>query len=111
VEVYEPWYVCRPRPRIVGAPGAVRSGARLVVDVRGPGRISRLALVRCGSATHAFNPDQRYVGLRAEEVAPGRHLARVPAPAVAVPGYHLLFAVTEEGVPSAGVFVRVDRPR
>lgn len=110
VEVYEPWYVCRPRPRIVGAPPAVRSGQRLLVDVRGPGRVTRLALVRCGSTTHGFNFDQRYVGLVAEEVSTGRHLAHVPAPAVAVPGYYLLFAVTDEGVPSAGVFVRVDRP-
>ncbi len=111
VELYEPWYVCRPRPRIVGAPLTVRSGQRLVVDVRGPGPIDRLALVRCGSTTHGFNSDQRYLGLVADEIAPGRHLARVPAPAVAVPGYYLLFALTEAGVPSAAVFLRVDRTR
>lgn len=110
IEIYEPWYVCRPRPRIVGSPLTVRSGQRLVVDARGPGPIARLALVRCGSTTHGFNSDQRYVGLVPDEIAAGRYAARVPAPAVAVPGYYLLYAVTDEGVPSAGVFVRIDRP-
>jgi hypothetical protein len=108
IEIYEPWYVCRPRPRIVNAPRSVRSGQRLVVDARGPGPITRLALVRCGSTTHGFNSDQRYLGLLADEIDAGRYVARVPTSAVAVPGYYLLFAVTDDGVPSSGVFVRID---
>ena len=34
----------------------------------------------------------------------------VPAPVVAVPGYYLLFAVTEKNVPSRGTFVKIDPP-
>lgn len=108
VEVYAPWYLCPPRPRIVGAPSAVLVGQRLEVDVRGPGPITRLALVRCGSATHGFNPDQRYLGLVAEETAEQHYVARIPAAAVAIPGYYLLHACTADGVPSPGVFLRVD---
>jgi len=111
VEVYAPWYTCRRRPRIVGAPSTVRPGQRLEVDVRGgDGPITRLALVRCGSATHGFNPDQRYLGLVAEETAQQHYVAQVPGSTVAVPGYYLLHACTADQVPSAGVFLRVDGP-
>ncbi|MFI6738467.1 galactose oxidase early set domain-containing protein [Nonomuraea sp. NPDC050451] len=109
LEIYEPWYACRPRPRILHVPKSVRPGNTLQVDVRGTEPITWLALVRCGSATHAFNSDQRYLGLIAESTGPGRYAAKIPVQAVAVPGYYLLFACTQNHVPSKGVFVRVDR--
>lgn len=108
LEIYEPWYACRPRPRILLAPKSARPGSTLVVDVRGTEPITQIALVRCASVTHAFNPDQRYLGLIAQSTTPGRYTARVPAQAVAVPGYYLLFVCTQDGVPSKGVFIRID---
>ncbi|TKK84062.1 DUF1929 domain-containing protein [Herbidospora galbida] len=109
LEIYEPWYVCRNRPRLLNVPERVSHGERLSVDVRGPEPITRLALIRCGSATHAFNSDQRYLGLVAHETGPGRYSAEVPSAVVAVPGYYLLFACTAGNVPSKGVFIRVGR--
>ncbi|WP_170990737.1 glyoxal oxidase [Herbidospora galbida] len=109
LEIYEPWYVCRNRPRLLNVPDRVSNGQTLNVDVRGVEPIDRLALVRCGSATHAFNSDQRYIGLIAHEVEPGRYSVKIPSTVVAVPGYYLLYACTQDRVPSKGVFIRIGR--
>lgn len=109
LEIYEPWYVCRPRPRLLNVPARIRYGQTLKVDVRGPGPIARLVLIRCGSTTHSFNSDQRSIELIADQVDPGRYAATVPASIVAVPGHYLLFARTEELVPSKGVFIHIGR--
>ncbi|MFG2350290.1 glyoxal oxidase [Streptomyces phaeochromogenes] len=111
LEIYEPWYVCRQRPRILNAPKSISPGSNLRVDVRGPGPITRLALVRCGSATHSFNSDQRYIGLKAEPDGPGSYRATIPDRAVAIPGYYVLFACRQDAdglVPSQGNFLRID---
>jgi galactose oxidase len=79
----------------------------MVVDVRGPGPIGRLALMRCGSSTHGLDTDQRYIGMIARPSGTGRYIGVVPASTVAIPGYYLLFAVTERKVPSQGVFIQV----
>jgi hypothetical protein len=111
IELYEPWYVCRPRPRILSAPGSVRSGARLVARVKSSEGIARLVLMRAGSATHGFSPDQRCISMIARPLGSTEDFVGVvPAPAVAVPGCYLLYAVTERNVPSRGTFVRIDPP-
>ncbi|MGX2993371.1 galactose oxidase-like domain-containing protein [Streptomyces sp. JNUCC 64] len=110
LEIYEPWYVCRPRPRILNAPKSIGPGGNLRVDVRGPGPITQLALVRCGSTTHGFDSDQRYIGLKAEPGGPGWYRATIPDRVVAVPGYYLLFACRQDAdglVPSQGDFLRI----
>ncbi len=108
VEIYEPWYMCAERPVIRSAPSSVNAGQRVIVRVKSPAPIARLALLRCGSATHAFNPDQRYVGLRnVLRESDDLYLGEVPSADIAVPGYYMLFAVTDGNVPSHGVFIRV----
>jgi hypothetical protein len=72
-----------------------------------PGRtVNRVALIRNGSTTHAFNPDQRYVELRMLLDEPAietnaRHLVvETPANAYwAPPGYYLLTVVDDQGLP------------
>lgn len=107
IELYEPWYFCAPRPRIIAASKSIRAGQRILVDVRGPGRIERLALIRCGSSTHGYDPDQRYIGMLARPGGEGRYIGVVPPSIVAIPGYYLLFAVTDRNIPSKGVFIQV----
>jgi hypothetical protein len=108
VEIYEPWYCCRERPRIHSWPGAAHAGQRVLVRVWSRDPITRLALVRAGSSTHAFNPDQRYVGLsNVVTESNDLYIGEVPTSDIAVPGYYLLFACTDKNVPSQGVFVQV----
>jgi len=108
VEIYEPWYCCAERPVIQSYPVAVHTGHRMLVNVWSKIPITRLALLRAGSCTHAFNPDQRYVGLdHVLHESNDLYIGEVPSSDIAIPGYYMLFAITEKNVPSVGVFVQV----
>jgi hypothetical protein len=71
-------------------------------------RLTSIALIRCGSSTHAFNADQRYVGLPIQSrTGANLVIAAPPNHAVAPPGYYLLVAIDDGGIPSVGRFLRV----
>lgn len=107
VEIYAPWYCCYDRPRIVAAPRELDTGQTLNVEVRG-GEAERLVLIRAGSSTHSFNPDERHISLIARKgEEEGSYWAPVPQRPVTVPGWYLLFAVTADGAPSEGVWVKL----
>jgi hypothetical protein len=107
VELFSPWYVGQPRPRIV----SLMTG-RLTVhrrtegidygqtfSVQVVGVVARVALMRCGSVTHGYDSDQRYVGLAFSQQ--GDRLT-VTAPAnggIAPPGYYMLWIVDTSGMP------------
>jgi len=64
-------------------------------------------LMRPGAPTHAFDMEQRLVGLTYTR---GLGLLNVTAPPngnVAPPGYYMLFALTSAGVPSVASFVHL----
>jgi len=108
VEIYEPWYCCAERPVIQSWPLSAYAGHRMLVKVWSKDPITRLALLRAGSSTHAFNPDQRFVGLsNAVHESSDLFIGQVPSSDIAVPGYYLLFACTDKNVPSVGVFVQI----
>ncbi len=111
IEFYDPWYLCQERPRITAAPAEVRAGERFEVQVRGPGPITRLVLIRCGSSTHGYDTDARCIVLLARRTGPNAFVAAVPGESIAIPGYYMLFARTDRNVPSRGVFIRVRRGR
>jgi len=111
IEFYDPWYLCQPRPRITAAPSEVQAGARFTVQVRGPGPVTRLVLIRCCSSTHGYSTDARCLVLLARPTGPNTFIAAVPPESIAIPGYYMLFARTDRNVPSRGVFIRVRRGR
>jgi hypothetical protein len=105
-------------PRItggIGRSGVLRYGHVVKVAVTGKDLAkARVALVRCGSVTHGFDMDQRYVRLRvrSRRADAGRAtvVAEVPADAAAAPrGDYLLFVVPDRGIPSDGRFIRLAR--
>jgi hypothetical protein len=109
MEIYSPPYLFwGPRPRINQAPAAVSPGGTFTMKSPDARRLTSVALVRCGSSTHAFNPDQRYVVLPIQSRT-GANLvvAAPPSHGVAPPGYYLLFVIDDGGVPSEGRFLRV----
>jgi hypothetical protein len=115
IEIYLPPYLFNAdgsrakRPTITSVPArAIQYGKRFQVGTENPASIRSAVLIRAGSATHAFDMEQRMVGLT---LTPnGRRGLQVQAPAngnLAPPGYYLLFLLDDKGVPSVGRFVRL----
>ena len=71
-----------------------------------PRDIASVALIRPGTPTHAFDMDQRFVGL---SFTAGSGVLNVTAPPngnIAPPGYYMLFVLNSAGVPSVARFVK-----
>ena len=109
IEVYKPSYCFAQRPAITRADAHIAYDSdAYTFDSPQASRLSRVAIMRAGSTTHAFDADQRYVELSFEAAGGSRvRVSRAPSPAVAPPGTYLLFAIDGAGVPSVGRFVQV----
>jgi hypothetical protein len=117
VEIYSPQYLFNAagtpatRPTITSAPtGAILHGASFAVKTPDAANIKSVVLIRPGTPTHAFDMEQRLVGLTFTSAAGA---LKVQAPAsgnLAPPGYYLLFIVNTQGVPSVARFVRLAQP-
>jgi hypothetical protein len=76
--------------------------------------LDRLGLIKMSTSTHAFNGDQRYVGLTAaaEVRQPvDKHELLLFAPPngnIASPGYYMLFLLSKQtGAPSVAEVIRI----
>lgn len=102
MEIYSPSYVGQPRPAISTAPDYINYGRTFDIETPNAAAIQRVALLRCGSVTHAFDSDQRYVGLRFEPVVGMPNTLRITAPPngnVAPPGQYMLWIIDNAGMP------------
>lgn len=116
IEIYSPPYLFNAdgsraqRPSLTGVPtGIVAYGAQFQVQTSTAREIRSAVLVRPGAVTHAFDMEQRLVGLRFT-LGTGTGTLNLRAPAngnLAPPGYYLLFLLNAQGVPSLGRFVRL----
>ena len=117
MEIYQPAYlftvnssgqtVLATRPTITGAPSSVTYGSSFQVQTPDAANVGSVVLLKNGSVTHAFNMDQRMVGL---SFTAGSGVLTVTAPSngnIAPPGYYMLFLVNKNGVPSVANFVQV----
>ena len=84
----------------------VQPGGNITVSMEAEGNYT-FSMVRFGAATHSVNTDQRRCPLNGE--GSGRSFTlTVPADAgVALPGYWMMFAINEAGVPSLAKTFRV----
>ena len=110
IEIYSPDYIAAGgRPQITSAPAVVSYNEQFEIETPQAANIQRVALMRCGSVTHAGDFDQRYVALNFTAV--GATTLRATAPpsgAVAPPGYYLLWIIDQTGLPcTQAQFVRV----
>jgi Domain of unknown function (DUF1929) len=101
IEVYKPPYDAElDRPQITSSPSSIVYGQTFEVRTPQAANIRRVALIRAGSVTHAFDSDQRYVGLRFSYA--GGDVLRVTAPpngGIAPSGYYMLWVVDNAGRP------------
>jgi len=114
LEIYSPAYLFNSdgtpafRPTITGVTsGTVDYGAAFQVQTPDAADIASVVLVRPGAPTHAFDMEQRLVGL---SHTAGNGVLNVTAPPngnIAPPGYYMLFVLNSAGVPSVAKFVRL----
>lgn len=104
------------RPSITGvspASGVIGYGATFSVSYTSVSPISAAVLVRPGSVTHAFDMEQRLIGLCGPAPQPTCNgtgsltLTSPPNGNVAPPGYYMLFLLDSAGVPSVARFIQL----
>src|SRR5436190_2854364 len=114
MEIYSPAYLfnangtAATRPTITSTSSSIIGyGGAFQVQTPDAANISSVVLMRNGAVTHAFDMDQRMVGL---SFTAGSGVLNVTAPPngnIAPPGYYMLFALTTAGVPSVATFVHL----
>lgn len=93
MEVYTPPYVVPGRVEIVDAPPSVAYGSTFEVELSSETSISRVALLRCGSVTHGFDADQRYVVCQFRQSGDRLTVTAPEGSGIAPPGYYMLFVL------------------
>ncbi len=110
-QIYRPPYLFQgPRPVIRSAPKKISYGGRFRVKLadEGAGGIGSVALIRFGPVTHNWSWGNRYVKLWFKQRGSELVVQAPAVPGLAVPGYYLLFVVSDEGVPSVAELVHLE---
>jgi hypothetical protein len=114
MEVYTPQYLLNAdgtaatRPAIAGTSSSVIGyGGAFQVQTPDAASIANVVLMRNGAVTHAFDMDQRYVGLSFSVGAGVLNVAGPPNGNIAPPGYYMLFILNSAGVPSVATIVQL----
>ncbi len=108
VELFSPPYLFHgPRPIINSAPATTNYGSEIEISTPQALQITDVTLIRCGSATHSFNSDQRCIHLQVVNRASNTlQVLMPPTPQVAPPGFYMLF-ILQNGVPSMASFLHL----
>ena len=113
MEIYQPAYLFNSdgtlatRPTITSAPASIAYGVPFTVQTPNASSITSVVLMRNGAVTHAFNMDQRMVGL-SFTVGTGSLTVTAPSSSdIAPPGYYMLFLLNSAGVPSVSTMIQV----
>lgn len=93
MEVFTPSYIVDGRVELEKVPPSVGYGAEFRVSLKTSTPISRVVLIRCGSATHAFDSDQRYVVCNFTRSGKTLTVTSPVGPGIAPPGYYMLFVL------------------
>ncbi len=118
MEIYQPAYlfttdgqghvISATRPTIGSAPGTVAYGSAFAISTPDASNVRSIALMRAGAATHAFDMDQRMVGMSFTDQGNNTLLVNAPSNGnLAPPGYYMLFVLNSAGVPSVANWVQV----
>jgi hypothetical protein len=105
-ELYSPPYLfAGPQPVITRSPANVHYGKTFSITTPNAASITRVALIKLATTTHADNMDQRYVDL-SFTIGSGQLTAvGPPSGNYAPPGPYMLVILNSSGVPSVMPFV------
>jgi hypothetical protein len=97
------------RPTINKIPERLRYGNTFEIETNEASGIESIALIRPSVTTHCVNVDQRYIGLEFNQI--NSNILKVSIPTnrnIILPGYYMLFIVSENKIPSVARFVTVN---
>jgi type II secretory pathway pseudopilin PulG len=107
-EIFSPPYLFRgPRPVISTAPATAGYAAPITITMSNSTTISSVALIALGAPTHGFDMNTRYVPLTFSQIGSTITATTPTNGNIAPPGYYMLFAVNNNGVPSVGRFIQI----
>jgi hypothetical protein len=114
VEIYTPPYLYNSsgslatRPSITSVtPGVIGYGTSFQVQTPDAANIKSVVIMKDGSVTHAFNMDQRLVGLSFTTGSGVLNVTGPPNGNIAPSGYYMIFLINTSGVPSVAKFVQI----
>jgi hypothetical protein len=114
MEIYSPPYLFNSNGSLATRPvitnvssGIVGYGSAFQVQTANAANIASVVLMRNGAVTHAFDMDQRYVGLSFTIGSGVLNVTGPPNGNIAPPGYYMLFILNSSGVPSVASMVQV----
>jgi Domain of unknown function (DUF1929)/Bacterial Ig-like domain (group 2) len=108
-EIYSPPYMSAPsRPVITYSPKMIQYGKTFTVKTPQAATVSRVALIRPGSTTHAVHmDDQYYVDLKWTVTSGALTVSAPKLPNAAPPGYYMLVILDANGIPSVMPFIQL----
>ncbi len=105
-EIFSPPYLFRgARPVISTAPGAVSYTQNF--NVQASTDVTQFTLVRLSSVTHSVNTDQRFKQVDFSKIGTTYTLNLQSNANITPPGYYMLFALNNQGVPSVSKIMKV----
>jgi hypothetical protein len=112
IELFEPDYIqVSDRVSISAAPSAVAYGQKLRIEFVPTSTntpVTRVVFMRCGSVTHSFDGDQRYISVPFTAGTPALTATAPPDGTVAPPGYYMLWIIDANGLPcKTAPFIRL----
>ena len=107
-ERFFPGYFDKVRPQITGAPATINYGGNFTINTPTPLDIAEVVLLRPGAVTHGFNLSQRGIELVIAGTGAGTlNVQTPPSPNHMPPGWHLLFILDFDRVPSEARWIRL----
>ena len=107
-ERFFPGYFDKVRPVISNAPATINYGGNFTINTPTPLDIAEVVLLRPGAVTHGFNLSQRGIELVIAGTGAGTVNVQTPPSANHMPpGWHLLFILDFDRVPSEARWIRL----
>jgi galactose oxidase len=112
VQIFSPPYLFNTdgtpaqRPVLTAAPAQANVGTTIAVST--DRAVTAFSVVRLSSSTHSVNNEQRRIPLKFATVGTNQYSLTLPNNrGVLVPGYYMLFALNQAGVPSVSRTIRI----